>query len=158
MVDGITVVGVYLVTKAVTTGIEEIFSLDNMASESTIRKKIRALYDRYLSREHQMEIRLLWKSLPLGIYAVLIDKDDVLFNVGRLIIVIGLVTNPTAVNTDLFLSESPVMKDAFKIIVFTALIATANAAGVCFCNYLRQRVPPPFDNILRRLQNGIDMR
>ena len=161
MVDGITVVGAYLVTKAVTVGIEEIFSWDKLPPESTIRNKIRVLYDRCLNPERQIVIQLFWQNLPLGICAFLIDKDDILFNLGRLSIVAIIITNPTAAqnqNLDSFFSESSFMPNIAKIAIFTCVILTARAGGVCFCNYLRQRVPPPFNNILRRLQNGIDMR
>jgi hypothetical protein len=156
MVDGITLVGAYLVTKAVAVGIEEIFFWDKLPQESTIRHKIRVLYDRCLNPQRQIVIQLFWKNLPLGICAFLIDKDDILFNLGRLgIMTIIIITNPTAPNLDSFFSESSFMTNTSKIIIFTCIIFTARAGGACFCNYLRQRVPPPFNNILRRLQNGI---
>ena len=158
MVDGITVVGAYLVTKAVTVGIEEIFSWDNITPESTVRNKIRDLYDRCLNPQRQIAIQLFWKNLPLGICAFLIDKDDILFNLGRLSIIPIIFTNPTAPNLDSFFNESAFMTNTSKIMIFTCIILTARAGGVCFCNYLRQRVPPPFNNVLRRLQNGINMR
>jgi hypothetical protein len=162
MVDGITVVGAYLVTKAVTVGIEEIFSWNNITPESTVRNKIRDLYDRCLNPQRQIAIQLFWKNLPLGICAFLIDKDDILFNLGRLsiipIVIPIVITNPTVPNLDSFFSESAFMPNIAKITIFTCIIFTARAGGACFCNYLRQRAPPPFNNILRRLQNGIDMR
>ena len=158
MVDGITLVGAYFVTKAVAVGIEEIFSWNNTPSDSTIRNKISALYNRYLNPQRQIAIRLLWKNIPFGICAFLIDKDDVLFNLGRLGLMVIVIINPTAPNLDSFFSESSFMTNISKIIIFTCVISTARVGGAYFCNYLQQRVPPPLNNILRRLQNGIDMR
>lgn len=161
MVNGITAVGAYLVTKAVTVGIEEIFSWEQIPPESTIRHKIRALYDRCLNSERRIAIRFFWKDLPLGICAFLIDKDDVLFNLGRLSILAviinpTIITNPATPHLGFFFNESSFMTDTTKIIIFTCIISVARLVGVCFCNYLRPRVPPPFNNILGRLQNGID--
>jgi len=165
MVNGITLVGAYLVTKAVGViveeTVEELFSWDKFTPESTIRIKIRALYDRCLNHEWRIVIRLFWKNLPLGICAFLIDQDDILFNLGRLSIVAIMMTDPTAwsnQNLDSFFSESSCILNISKIITFTCIIFAARAGGGCFCNYLRPRVPPPFNNILRRLQNEIDVR
>jgi len=161
MVSGITLVGTYLVTKAVRVTVEELFSWDNFSPESTIRIKIRTLYDRCLNPEWRIVILFFWKNLPLGICAFLIDKDDLLFNLGRLSIVAIMITDPTAWlnrNLDPFFSESSCMLNIPKIIIFTCIIFAARAGGVCFCNYLQPKVPPPFNHILRRLQYEIDMR
>ena len=166
----IAALGIYATAITVKVLIEETFCIENIHQVPSLRLKVHLTYRRYVNDNLHSWLYSGLNGLPLGITAYFIDEEGLLFVLGKLFF-IDVICHLGRNDTNDALYNSYMASDNFgashlinaklltviHIVAYTVLINMVRAKGVKICNYLESRAPQPFDGVLARLKNTLQV-